>query len=888
MTMPMPYVEMEPGISLPKPCDPRGIGGLMALVNGAEQALPLAEVKVRADIVGGACRTVVEQRFTNTLETAMEAVHICPLPEEGAVVEMSLRCGDLVVEAECREKTEAKAIFDNARAVGHRAALLTQERDDVHTLRVTRLPAGEEVVVRLVIVEQLEIVDGQYRWRFPTTIAPRYLTGAPIGHEGPGVLPDTTHVPDASSLQPPLRLAGGTRLDLEVRVAGLPKRLASSLHCVSMSLEDGAIRVAPSGKATLNKDFALAFSVGAQPTVGARAWTDGQHTVVEVQPPALADPEGMPRDVVFVVDISGSMSGQKLDAAKAALSAALHGLVIGDRFKLIAFDDRLEVFQQGFAEYGEETMAAADAWISRLRARGGTEMLPAIKASLDGNTAPGRLRTVLFITDGQAWNEQPLVAAVANRRKGALFFTLGIDTAVNGALLKRLARVGGGTCELAAPSDDIDALITRFEARFGTPLADGVQVKGRVHARLQGGTLFAGRPVRLFIEGAPAELTITADEAVGGFPMSIVPERAPDGFHLGALWARHRVASLEDRLTLKPFEEEALRPQLIEVALAHRIASRFTSFVAVERTRVVEGPMAEVVQPTELPEGWDDGFKGAPPGSGGGGMPAAKPMRSVSKARKKKSSLLDLMPAEARKRDIAPPLMDAEMMECDDEASGAFAPDLSTSVAAPPMPAPEPMSSAPMPAMEGAAPLGVAPQQAPMKEEASRSRGAGLLGRLLGGLGGRRSQDKAPPPPAAPAGAAPTPPRAPAPMPAPNQGPARADAEAPAASTPADVEQALVKGQKADGSYGGDVARTAAALITLLLLGHTRQAGLRRRTVSKAARWLKGHAGARWADHALAALEAAEAGQGWRDEAALKQLVAAAGAEGRLLSSLLS
>jgi Ca-activated chloride channel family protein len=546
----------RPMICEPRP-DDRGLGGLVALAAGAERALPLREVRARASIAGGCCRTVIEQTFENTLDTPMEAVHLFPLPEDGAVTEVELVCGELVVRAECKERQEAQAVFDRARQDGHRAALLTQERDDVHTLRVTNLPPGEAVRVRIVVVENLPSVDGRWRWRFPTTVPPRYLPGDPTGHAGPGVLPDTDAAPDASRLQPPLRLAGGTRLDLEVAISGAVSHLESSLHALKLDL-GGTLRVAPSGTATLDRDFVLAFSTGDDQATAARAWTDGRFTLVTVDPPVVAMPDALPRDAVFVLDISGSMGGAKLDAAKQALTGALHGLVPGDRFLLIAFDDRLEFFQQGFSDYNDRTLAQADRWIGNLSARGGTEMLPAIAAALKGEPPEGRLRTVLFITDGQAWNEDQLVAAVAGRRKRSLFFTLGIDTAVNGAMLKRLARAGGGTCELATPQDDIDGIIANLEARFGSPVAEGVRPRGFQAASLGDAELFTGRPAALLFEGSPESVVIEGRSAEGAFTLSAAPLRVD--FPLGALWARRRVAALQDRLTLRPFEEEMLRP----------------------------------------------------------------------------------------------------------------------------------------------------------------------------------------------------------------------------------------------------------------------------------------------------------------------------------------
>jgi len=829
--------------------DGRGLGGLIALASGAEKALPLTEVRVRAAIAGACCRTVIEQTFENTLSSPMEAVHIFPLPEDGAVTEVELRCGELVVRATCKERQEATAEFNAARAAGHRAALLTQERDDVHTLRITNLPPGEAITVRVVVVEHLDVIDGRFRWRFPTTIPPRFLPGEATGHSGAGVLPDTDQAPDASRLQPPLRLAGGTRLDLEVTLAGPLSNLESSLHALKVDF-DGGIKVAPSGVATLNKDFALAFSTGQPDATAARAWTDGEHTLVVVDPPTVAMPAALPRDAVFVVDISGSMSGGKMDAAKQALKSALHGLVPGDRFHLIAFDDRLEFFAPQLTPYDDRSLARGDRWIEGLHPRGGTQMLPAIQAALDGDTPEGRLRSVLFITDGQAWNEDQLVAAVAGRRKRALFFTLGIDTAVNGALLKRLARVGGGTCELATPSDDIEAIIANLEARFGSPVGDEVRVEGYTNASLVGGTLFTGRPASVLIEGAPDPITVTGVSAEGAWRMSAAPARVD--FPLGALWARRRVAALQDRLTLKPFEEEVIRPQILAAALKYSIASRYTAFVAVERSRVVDGEPVEVVQPAELPESWDPAFK-ALGGALKGGAPSGGGAPSRGLRRRRQSAKSKRAPMSPPQSAPTPP---AGYVPGGPGSSGRMAPPS------------EAVMDVMMDAADGFA------ESAPMEEEVRKESKPTLRDRLEKKLFGSRFDT-------ASTGAAP--------MAEAEAMSMEADEEAPNEEVDqrvGDPSAALAQSQGADGSFGGDIARTAAALLTLILLGHTRRKGLRRRTVSKAAAWLAAHSGDPSADLALAALAQAERGQApapserWRD-------LRGAGPEGGYLTALM-
>ncbi|MDF1665234.1 MAG: VIT domain-containing protein [Planctomycetota bacterium] len=893
-----------------------GLGGLIAKSPEQEVAFPLQEVKVRVSIAGNCCRAVIDQRFKNPLKVGMEAVHIFPLPEDGAVNEVELRCGDIIVKAECKEKEEAQEEFNQARQQGHRAALLTQERDDVHTLNVTNIPPGEEVTVRIVVVEKLEIIDGEYRFRFPTTIAPRYLPGNPISHEGPGANPDTDRVTDASRLQPPLRLEGGTKLDLEVELAAPVHNLSSSLHAVRMGIDGGGIKVAPSTKATLNKDFILSFSTGDDQEASLRAWTDGNYTLAVVEPPLKKISDSVPRDAVFVVDISGSMSGAKLDAAKKALITAVHGLLPGDRFKLVAFDDRIELFKKDFVDFNDQTLAAADKWIDNLRARGGTEMLPAIKESLSGNTLKGRLRTVLFVTDGQAWNEKELCAAIAYRRKRSRFFTVGIDTAVNGALLKSMARAGGGTCELATPHDDIEEIMSKIEARFGSPVATEIRFTGGTPGRDEELALFSGRPVTLMLKGTPDLVKVTGQVAGGEMNYEVRPAKV--NFPLGALWARERIQFLEDRLKLNPFEEESIKHHILEAALEHGIASKYTSFVAVERSTTLEGDRVSVVQPNELPEAWDkENAVNAVGGSAPGAFsapPSPSPRRRLSesapnadmaklrKVKKKpsagKSGKKGLM---SHFKDLISPTKkeSQDIDRCEEksrdisEGQGGLGRTAASSSSDPfAAPSSNPYGQAGSDTFS--APMGAAaPSSDPFAAPGSPA-GPGASD-PFGLGGGNRSAGSPPPPPASMAAPmesfaeddddesgdfqaakafmdvsddaddgdfmddaslsvksyAPPAPSAPAPAPA------------PAAAAPAHLHESgdLARSQDASGAFGGDVDQTIAAVLALILMGHTRRKGLRRRAVLKAAKWLEAQGREGGVDWVLTILEKAEAGE---------------------------
>lgn len=751
--------------------EPRDLGGLMGLIEGREVPFPLREVKVRASIAGDCCRVVVEQRFANPHATPLEAVHIFPLPEDGAVIDMELRAGETVVRAECRERREAEKAYGEARESGLRAALLTRERADVHTVRVANIPAGEEIGVRMVIVERLESVDGRLVWRFPTVVAPRYVPGKAAGHTGDGVAPDTDAVPDASRITPPLRLAGGTRLDLEASIQGSVAALESSLHAVRVDL-DGVVRVAPSGEAACNKDFVLSFSRGG-PQGGLAAYTDGEFTVAVFEPPPVAESGEVNRDAVFLVDVSGSMQGVKLDAAKVALKAALHALSPGDRFAILAFHSVVERFGDGLLDFGADALRRADAWIGGLHAHGGTEMLEPLTEALAGTTPEGRVRTVLLITDGQSGDDLRLVRAAANRPARTHVFTAGIDTAVNGALLKRLARIGGGTCELMTPRDDVQARIARLESRFGTAVFPEVAVDGEA-ARPGARSAFAGRAVSFVIRGSPRKVAVTGQRAGREERMEASPARVD--FPLGPIWARERIAWLEDQLdTPGAIGEADAKREILEAALTWRIASRYTAFVAVEASRTVDGTPITLVQPVELAEAWSEAFLGGGPAMAYMAPSLAHGLRR--KARAAAPSATRYMRSFRGTDDAA----EAEM-------SAAFA-----------------------------------------------CTDAFLL-----------------------------------------------SPEAPSVDPGAEIALR----QDADGGFGRDVRRTAAAMLALIVLGHTRLRGVRRRTVTKAAKWLEAHAGHAEAVLALALLERVEQGGGSPSKDEVVDLLAA-GDEGEWLKRAL-
>src|SRR6185436_12779971 len=269
-----------------------------------------------------------------------------------------------------------------------RAALLEQDRDDVFTVQVGNLPPGEEISVRLVTSERLPFFeDGTTELRLPLLVAPRYIPGNPVARDpvGDGVEWDTDQVPDASRLTPP-RLAPGfdpkVALSIEVEIAdGALSDLACSQHATKMS--SGKIALVKQDE-LLDRDFILRWKLAGDKVRTSLLTTKEGFGMLSILPPRRDGFLGLARDVVFILDRSGSMSGVKMTSAARACSLLLATLGPRDRFAITAFDNSTEWFSGGaFVKADEAGLGAGEKFLRTIDARGGTELDPAMKETLD-------------------------------------------------------------------------------------------------------------------------------------------------------------------------------------------------------------------------------------------------------------------------------------------------------------------------------------------------------------------------------------------------------------------------------------------------------------------------------------------------------------------------
>ncbi len=562
----------------------------------AHEPFPLTKVLVRTNIVADCAVTDLEEHYHNPHDRPMDVVHTIPLSAEGAITSFELVAGERFVKGLCKRTAEAQADFESARARGKTAAMVESVRDDVHTISLANVPAKTAIIVRMRIVERLRVDDGRFEFRFPTTISPKCILGDAVGHAGHGTSPDTDRAPDASRLTPPIRLEGGTELDLQVTLAPGATDIASSLTLQAHYANDGTVVLRPATTATCNRDIVIrAWNRTNEPTV--RAYTDGERTLVVVDPPAKRRPElESAREAVFVLDRSGSMEGPRLTAAKRALRRALQALGARDTFEIIAFDAELERFAPESVAASNDNITRAAKWLDGIYSRGSTDALRALEASCTQRVAPGRVRTVLFLTDGDVGNDGEIIAITRRLDPATRLFVIGIGMSPSTTFIGRLARLGGGTHLFVQDEDDVEAEIMRFEAAMAGPMACGLGDEGaRQHAQRD---LFAGRAATFFLDGARTRVNIASSDgrfrgdcAVAGSPIA-----------LGALWARDRVMELEDRICMNERVRALVEPEIVALGVTHQIQTRLTSFVAIDEASQVNGEAIEIVQPVERHE----------------------------------------------------------------------------------------------------------------------------------------------------------------------------------------------------------------------------------------------------------------------------------------------
>lgn len=602
---------------------------------------PLKNTEVKAEVSGFIARVTLTQEFHNPKDEKIEAVYLFPLPQRSAVDQLTMDVGGRVIRGEIKPREEAQALFAQARKEGRVAALLNQERPNIFTQLVTNISPGATVKVTISYVETLPYEDGVYEFTFPMVVGERYIPGEPK----PGVGTDnadreqasagTDQVPDAARITPP-RMPGGMRpghdISLEVVIdTGVPlEQVTSELHEIEVdrdSRHQAVVRLKEKN-AIPDRDFSLRFGVGGlQIADAALAHRDGRggYFTLMLQPPNRIGAEDVtPKELVFVLDTSGSMEGLPIETAKRVMRLALDGLYERDTFNLITFAGDTEILFDKPVPATRENLSKAKRLLEGKQGSGGTEMMKAIRAALADTGAQNHVRIVCFLTDGFVGNDMEIISEV-QRHPNARVFSFGVGNSVNRFLLDKMAEQGRGEVEYVflnrgdrKDSEAAAVAAKRFYERVRAPLLtdisvdwNGLPVEDVYPKRLP--DLFSAKP--LFITGryngaASGVIRLRGKTAGGDFFREInvnLPESEERHDALASLWARTRIddlmaqgySGLQSGNMRKDIEEEITR-----LGLDYRLMTQFTSFIAVDEIVTAPGEEARRIGvPAAAPNG---------------------------------------------------------------------------------------------------------------------------------------------------------------------------------------------------------------------------------------------------------------------------------------------
>ncbi|SDU25692.1 marine proteobacterial sortase target protein [Halopseudomonas salegens] len=558
----------------------------------------LLNTEMDVDISGPLVQVRIRQEFANPGLAFAEGQYVLPISEQAAVHGMLLEIGERKIRGQVRERQEARALYQQARDSGQRTGLVEQNRPNLFRTSVANIGAGESIAVTLEYTELLTPDAGRFNLRLPLTMTPRY-TPQPQPSDSPVAAPGQQHAVEGPIVAN-LRREGPShqaRLDIYLDSGMQLDNVHSPSHQIEHDYDGRGYQVELTrNPVIMDSDFILEWALpadaGNQAALFSETLDDGHYALLMLSPADRpVSQERQPREVLLIVDTSGSMQGERMRQARQSLIHALGRLQPDDRFNVLEFNHQHSLlFRQPMPATSDHLAEARD-WITALQAGGGTEMLPVLHDALTQPTEAGYLRQLVFITDGSVSNEQAILNLIQRRLHNARVFTVGIGAAPNSYLLRKAAEMGRGQFtpvnERDGVADSINRLFDKLEAPVLTDLR--IELEEGIQAdiwpeRLP--DLYAGQPlvVALKLNRLPESITLHGHQPEPWQQQLWLPESQQNP-GTARLWAQRKIDSLMDRLTQGTAESE-VREAVLDVALQHQLMSRYTSFIAIEETPV--------------------------------------------------------------------------------------------------------------------------------------------------------------------------------------------------------------------------------------------------------------------------------------------------------------
>ena len=532
--------------------------------------LALKKVKISGNVIGKFGQFEIEQTYKNNTNEVLEVGYTFPIVETATVVGFEIHVGDKVLKGKCKEKGEAKKEYLRNMVKGNSSYLMEQETDNIFKISVGKIDKNEEVKIKIYYIDKFEIVDNKIKVLMPTLVTPQYKSNI------------------TDKLQ-----YGKVDYTVDFNIAIDKKLNRKSISCPSHKInviDEEKNEIIEVLNYDLSKDFKLEIELKNELSSNAitSKTKDGKDIVyLSFMPEILDTYEDSEKEYLFIIDVSGSMSGEKIDETKRAVIECLKQLDVGDKFNIIPFETSFTAMNINSIEYNEVNMQKAVEYVNSLRPLGGTEILSPIKFALYEKDTE---KVILLFTDGQVGNEDEIIRYVNENVNRSRIFPFGIDTNVNSSFIKQLAKVGNGKAELIQPNERIDDKIIRTFARIQTPLLENLEIdygaNNIIDEIKEEKCLFNYEFFNVFakVEKIEDDIKLKGKILDKEYEWKISKDEInATNVDLEVLFAKQEMDRLEEyiRNTYDKEKNENYKKMIIELAVKYNINSKYTSFITV-------------------------------------------------------------------------------------------------------------------------------------------------------------------------------------------------------------------------------------------------------------------------------------------------------------------
>ncbi|MEM7196404.1 MAG: marine proteobacterial sortase target protein [Pseudomonadota bacterium] len=594
--------------------------------SGSRSSALLLNTHYNGKVDGLVATFTLTQTFRNQSDEWVNGRYVFPLPESAAVDSLILKTDNRILRGAVKEKLQAKREFQAAKQAGKKAGLLEQSRPNLFSMSLANIAPQAEVEAELTWVETVRFDSGRFSLRLPTTLTPRYIPGRPLKptvldalgetemeveeiviDPNSGWSGNTDAVPDAADITPfqtrQTEQQSSHRFSFELSLnAGFAlDNISSTTHGIDIRQPDSQGHVygitLSGGNSLLDRDLLLDWAPSPSIKPDAALFSqeiEGKHySLVMVMPPVRNIVQSLPREVIIVIDSSGSMAGVSMKQAKTGLTIALDTLSPADRFNVIDFDSSAHALFGDPQPASRENIHRARHFVQQLGANGGTNMEAALNLAFDQQAVENYLRQIVFITDGSVGNESALFSLIRRRLGNARLFTMGIGSAPNTHFMRGAAHYGRGTFSYIESVHEAASNMNALFARINRPVMQDIQIRWNPNQSIEVfperiPDLYVGEPLMMLAQSdAPVAKVDVSGKLVGKSwsrtlatsPKSEIHSKADN---LDKIWAQRKIAHLESKRVIHGHHSDRFKNDIINLGVTHQLVTRFTSFLAVE------------------------------------------------------------------------------------------------------------------------------------------------------------------------------------------------------------------------------------------------------------------------------------------------------------------